>query len=209
MRKFVTKRIVALLTAFCMLALLGCSFDSDKIHSSAAGSGANSTGGITASAAAGSAIGEPSAVAAETSEETPQQAAKQREDVSFSEMVYERPDIDGMEAQLDDLKNGIVASKPAPDLISAYRSLQDQYAHADSMLSLAYLLYAFDVTKSYYRDEYAYLQSALNELDVDMQSVSAELFESSSEAEQNTHTLPAQSGGSGVSATGTALLPTL
>lgn len=182
MRKFVTKRIVALLTAFCMLALLGCSFGSDKIHSSAAGSGASSTDGITASAAAGSAIGEPAAATAETPAETAQQAAKQREDVSFSEMVYERPDIDSMEAQLDDLKNGIVASKPAPDLISAYRSLQDQYAHADSMLSLSYLLYAFDVTKSYYRDEYAYLQSTLSELDGEMEGVSAALFESSDEA---------------------------
>jgi len=98
-------------------------------------------------------------------------------------MTYQRPDIEGMQAQMDTLKSDVENGKPVQMLITDYRALQKQYSHADSMLSLAYLLYATDVTQSYYRDEYAYLQSALSELDADMQSVSYALFESSSEAE--------------------------
>ena len=92
--------------------------------------------------------------------------------------------IDGMVAAMDDLQSGIQDGKDPPRRWSAaYQALQAQYSHADSMLSLAYLLYAFDVTNTQGRDEYAYLQSALSELDADMQGVSAALFESSDEAQ--------------------------
>ncbi len=107
-----------------------------------------------------------------------------RDDVTFTEMTYERPDIDGMRAQMDDLRDGIDRGKPADEMIAAYETLRAEYAHADSMLSLAYLLYAFDVTEPYYRNEYSYLQTELSILDADMESVSIELFESSGEAEQ-------------------------
>jgi len=111
-------------------------------------------------------------------------SSSERGNVTLSEMTYQRPDIAGMRAAMEDLQNGVANGKPADEMIAAYESLQQQYDHADSMLSLAYLLYAFDVTDSYYRDEYAYLQSVLSELDGDMQSVSYELFESSSEVQQ-------------------------
>ena len=105
------------------------------------------------------------------------------ENVTLADMVYERPDIDGMVAAMEDLQSGIKDGKDAKEMIAAYQALQAQYSHADSMLSLAYLLYAFDVTNTQGRDEYAYLQSALSELDANMQGVSAALFESSDEAQ--------------------------
>lgn len=180
MINIVTKRRVAFAAAICLLLQCGCSFGSGKIVSSAYGG--MGSGGITANAAAGSAVS--AAATTEIAVPTPGVSIGQREDVSFSDMVYERPDIEAMGARLDDLKTGIVAGKPAPDLISAYQTLQDLYAHADSMMSLAYLLYAFDVTESFYRDEYAYLQSSLSVLDGEMEGVSAALFESSDEAKQ-------------------------
>ena len=106
------------------------------------------------------------------------------DDVTLSDLTYVRPDIDGMYAAMDDLKDGIKHGKNAEDMIAAYQALQEQYSHADSMLSLIYLLYAFDVTNTANRDEYAYLQSALSELDAQMQGVSAQLFTSSDEAQQ-------------------------
>ena len=99
-------------------------------------------------------------------------------------MVFSYPDIDAMRAAMDDLQAGIVSGKPAEDMIAAYQALQEQYSHADSMLSLCYLHYALDVTDETNWETYAQLQSALTELDTDMQSVSAALFESSNEAEQ-------------------------
>ena len=109
---------------------------------------------------------------------------KVHEDVTLSDMVFSYPDIDGMRAAMEDLQSGVESGKPAEDMIAAYEALQEQYSHADSMLSLCYLLYAFDVTDATYRDTYAELQSALTELDTDMQNVSAILFESSTEAEK-------------------------
>ena len=106
------------------------------------------------------------------------------EDVTLADMTYERPDIDGMTAAMDDLQDGIRQGKDAAEMIASYQTLQAQYSHADSMLSLVYLLYAFDVTDDFYRDEYAYLQSSLSELDATMQAVSASLFESSGEAQE-------------------------
>jgi hypothetical protein len=109
-------------------------------------------------------------------------ADKRHSDVAFSEMTYERPDIEGIRAQIDDLLDGIDRGTPVEEMIAAYETLREEYAHADSMLSLAYLLYAFDVTETYYRDEYSYLQTVLSNLDADMENVSIKLFESSGEA---------------------------
>ena len=107
----------------------------------------------------------------------------EHEDVTLADMTYSRPDIESMRAAMKDLQSGIKQGKNAADMIAAYQALQQQYSHADSMLSLIYLLYAFDVTNDANRDEYAYLQSALSELDSEMQTVSATLFESSGELE--------------------------
>lgn len=115
------------------------------------------------------------------------------EDVTLSDVEYERPDISGMQAALDDLARGVKQGKDAAEMIASYEAIQQQYAHADSMLSLMYLFYAFDVTNEQYRDEYAYLQSALSELDAQMQAVSRALFESSGEA----RSLAAESFGEG------------
>ncbi len=106
----------------------------------------------------------------------------ERANVPFSEMVYERPDLASLRSAIDALQSNIDAGTSAQELMNDYRALQKQYDHADSMLSLIYLLYAFDVTDTANREEYAYLQSALSELDSDMQDVSAALVESSDEA---------------------------
>lgn len=158
MKTSVTNRIIALGATIAVVMLSACSSSGDVIHSTAAASPQIAT------------------------YNTYDYESTEHQNVTLSDMAYERPDIDGMRAAMEDLESGVKNGKPAEDMIAAYEALQQQYDHADSMLSLAYLLYAFDVTDSYYRDEYAYLQSALSELDGSMQSVSAELFESSTEA---------------------------
>lgn len=106
------------------------------------------------------------------------------EDVTISDMTYQRPDIDGMRAAMKDLRDGIKHGKDATELISAYEQIQQMYNNADSMLALIYLRYAFDVTDTSIREEYAYLQSALYELDAEMETVSIALFESSGEVRE-------------------------
>lgn len=175
MRTNVTRWIATLCVAALVLGVAGCGGGSDTVISSTYGGAGSSLSDEPApvlTAQPESAVSEPTLI-----------PSNAHADVTFAQMVYERPDLDGMRAQLEDLKDGIQSGEPAQSMISAYRALQKQYAHADCMLSLAYLLYAFDVTQSYYRDEYAALQSELSELDADMEGVSYALFESSSEAE--------------------------
>lgn len=160
MKKHASKRRILTAVFAAMFLLSACSTGGGAIASSAGGSGQS----ITYNAP----------VIPDISHET----------VTLSDMTYIRPDIDGMYAAMDDLQDGIKRGKNAEDMIAAYQSLQEQYSHADSMLSLIYLLYAFDVTNAANRDEYAYLQSALSELDARMQAVSAQLFESSDQAQQ-------------------------
>lgn len=110
-------------------------------------------------------------------------ASDTHKNVTISDMVYVRPDLDALRAKIDDLLGGIDRGKPASELFSDYQAIQADYAHADSMLSLSYLLYALDVTDAYYQNEYAYLQSGLGTLDAAMENVSYQLFTSSNEAE--------------------------
>ena len=106
----------------------------------------------------------------------------QHENVTVADMAYERPDLDGIRAKIDDLESDISRGKSAEELFDAYESIQADYAHADSMLSLSYLLYALDVTETFYQNEYAYLQSELGMLDSEMETVSVHLFDSSDQA---------------------------
>lgn len=159
MKKRVTKSIAAVLAAAFLFMLTACGATPSVVRSSASGTSQTVT------------------------YDEPEDDGSAHQNVTLSNMVYERPDIDSMRAEMDDLLDGLDCSLPAEEMISLYQTLQQQYAHADSMLSLAYLLYAFDVTEPYYKNEYAYLQSALNTLDADMENVSVQLFESSEEAE--------------------------
>ena len=105
------------------------------------------------------------------------------QDVALSDMKYTRPDVELIAARLDDLLRGISIGKPVDEMIAEYNEILNLYNEADAMSSLAYLNYAFDVTNDYYQGEYAFLQSALSELDLSMTQASIALFESSDEAE--------------------------
>ena len=106
-----------------------------------------------------------------------------RADVHFSDMAYTRPDTKAIGEKLDALSAAITRGDPAEELLAAYTEITDLYNDADSQMSLAYLLYAFDVTEDTYETEYSTLQSELTRLDLSMTDVSIALFESSAEAE--------------------------
>ncbi len=105
-------------------------------------------------------------------------------DVRFSDMRYERPDTEAIAHALDSLTEGIGRGEPAERLVADYAKIKARYDAADSQTSLAYLLYAFDVTDMRYEQEYALLQSALTALDLAMTDVTIALCESSDNARQ-------------------------
>ena len=117
MKKSVTKWIAALCAALLTLGAFGCTGGSDSVISSAF-SGADSTSGAQ----------QPTATAEPTygtfqSNLLPSTA---HADVTFSEMTYQRPDIEGMQAQMDTLTSDVESGKPVQMLITAYRALQKQ-----------------------------------------------------------------------------------
>ncbi|HWP21149.1 MAG TPA: hypothetical protein VN417_00305 [Candidatus Cryosericum sp.] len=158
MGKHVTKTI-ALFTILAMVfSLFACSGGSGTIRSSTV----ESLQTVTTSA--------------------PTMPPTQHTDVTVADMVYQRPDLNEIRAKIDDLESDISRGKSADELFSAYEAIQADYTHADSMLSLSYLLYALNVTESFYQNEYAFLQSELGKLDSEMEAVSVHLFDSSDQA---------------------------
>lgn len=159
MKRNVTKPIGILLAILFAASLLSAGCSSGTVHSSARES------------------------AQTVASSVPTMYEGTHKNVTISDMAYERPDLDALSGAIGDLLDGIQRGKPAQELLQSYHSVQADYAHADSMLSLSYLLYALDVTDPYYQSEYASLQSGLGAMDADMANVSYQLFASSNEAE--------------------------
>ncbi len=105
-------------------------------------------------------------------------------DVPFSDMRYERPDTNAISAALENLAADIERNAAPEQLLASYAEIRNLYNQAESQSSLAYLLYAFDVTEDYYQQEYITLQSALSALDLTMTDVTIALAESSDGAKQ-------------------------
>lgn len=100
------------------------------------------------------------------------------ENVSFSNMVYTRPDVDQLEEDLNTLLEDVNSGAYNPStLLTHYEAVKAAYDEADSQMSLAYLLYAFDVTVDDYKEEYDFLANKLTDLDLLMTDVSIALLE--------------------------------
>ncbi len=103
----------------------------------------------------------------------------QHKNIRFSDMTYERPDIDSLESRLEQLYNRVLSGTDGDELalFDEYQEIIRLYDHADSMLSLAYLLYAFNVHEPYYNEEYQYLEEKLLLLDLTLTDLSIALFD--------------------------------
>lgn len=101
-----------------------------------------------------------------------------RPEVRFSDMEYRRPDTDAIYDAIEQLQSDLESGEfDADTLIARYQEVLDLYDAADSQCSLAYVLYAMDVTEPYYQDEYNALTAALNDIDLSLTDVSIALFE--------------------------------
>lgn len=102
--------------------------------------------------------------------------------VPFSEMAYERPDLDALSELLTELLLDEEKGVGTETLLDRYDEALARFNAADSMLSLCYVRYAHDVSDEYYREEYAYLETELNALDLAMTDVSLALLSRGDEA---------------------------
>ena len=131
---------------------------------------------------------EPTAAAATLPPETPAPApdlSAVHPGIPFSQMAYERPDTEALADLLSDLLFDMERGADEEALLDRYDEALSLYNAADCQLSLCYVLYAKDVTNTYYRDEYASLYTALTELDLTMTEVSVALLDSGSGAREH------------------------
>ena len=113
-----------------------------------------------------------------------QSPAFARQEINFSDMEYVHPDTDAIYAAIDALEADLQAGETDSEtLIARYNEILDMYSAADSQLSLAYVLYAFDVTDSYFQDEYNDLTVTLTDMDLALTDLSIALFEDEDSAE--------------------------
>lgn len=105
------------------------------------------------------------------------QQSESHANIPFSEMAYERPDTEALADQLDALLADARRTADSKRLLDRYDEVLARFNEADSQLSLCYVYYAHDVTDTYYQEEYAWLQTELNALDLAMSDVSLALLE--------------------------------
>lgn len=105
------------------------------------------------------------------------QQSESHANIPFSEMAYERPDTGALADQLDALLADAQGTADSKRLLDRYDEVLARFNEADSQLSLCYVYYAHDVTDTYYQEEYAWLQTELNALDLAMSDVSLALLE--------------------------------
>lgn len=85
--------------------------------------------------------------------------------VAFSELEYERPDIDEISDLADDVRKLVDKGKVNDKLIGAYEEFYDAYAHYITMSNLALIRSNLDTSDEYYADEDAWCSSQSGEVE--------------------------------------------
>ena len=84
--------------------------------------------------------------------------------IPFSEMKYERPDVDALCGMFEELTAMAENGAPASEILPAYYAASDAYLHFYTMDSLAYIRYTLDTGNTYYKDEYDALELASSDV---------------------------------------------
>ena len=79
--------------------------------------------------------------------------------VPLSEMPYERPDIEGLFVDMENLAEEVKTATDVQIIVNAYKDIHERMTHVQTLYALAEFRYSQDVTDSYYSDEYDYLSA--------------------------------------------------
>lgn len=77
--------------------------------------------------------------------------------MKFSEMPYERPDLNALKAQADVIQQSFAAAESADAAEAAWLAWDSMSAHVDTMTSLAYIRHSIDTTDDFYAQEVDYI----------------------------------------------------
>lgn len=98
--------------------------------------------------------------------------------VAFSDIVYERPDVEDLIFRIDEVTAIISAGATATAILDAIYDMEPYYAEFSTMDSVAYIHYCLNLSDTFYKDEYDYLE---NQSPLVMQSMEL-LFEAAAES---------------------------
>ena len=73
--------------------------------------------------------------------------------MKFSDMTYNRPDIEKIRNQADDIKNRFQNADTFEQADSAFLEWDKMTAHVDTMMSLAYTRNSIDTSDEFYEKE--------------------------------------------------------
>ena len=83
--------------------------------------------------------------------------------IRFSEMPYERPDIEELKAAVEEATRKVREAKSAAEVRDAYFALQEKEEASDTLYSLAYVRNTIDTNDAFYEGEIKWLQAAFAE----------------------------------------------
>ena len=98
--------------------------------------------------------------------------------MKFSEMKYERPDIDEIRKKADEIKNIFVSAENFETADKAFIEWDKNAAHVDTMMSLAYTRHSIDTNDAFYEKEVEFTDEISPEFTEIQQSFTKLLVES-------------------------------
>lgn len=107
--------------------------------------------------------------------------------MKFSEMKYERPDIQALVALCDEVTAKIEAADCAKDQIKAYEDAEKQFIHAMTMSSIAYVRHTINTKDEFYAAEKAFFNENGPLLGAGSQKMSLALLNSKFRPELEEH----------------------
>ena len=81
--------------------------------------------------------------------------------MKFTEMPYQRPDVEGLKAALENVTRIVTEAKTYEEVRKAYFDLQKKNDEAETLFSLAYVRNTIDTTDEYYEGEILWLQEQM------------------------------------------------
>ena len=98
--------------------------------------------------------------------------------MKFSEMPYERPDLNAIQGQAEQLRQRFAHADSFEEAEAAWLAWDHMMAHVDTMMSLAYVRNSIDTADEYYEQEVAYIDEVSPEFTDLQQSFTRLLTES-------------------------------
>ena len=84
--------------------------------------------------------------------------------MKFSEMPYERPDIEALKKQMEDMTNAFAAAKSAEEAIEIFRKFDAEGRHVDTLGTLVSIRHSIDTRDEFYDAEETFWNNAAPEI---------------------------------------------